>query len=72
MFFEYKDFLLVPKYSFVQKIAKTDNLQLRVEFINHVHTQEYEQFDKIKILKILLMSIILDWHKVSQVSLREI
>lgn len=50
MYFD-KDFKLIPKYSFIQKIAKTDNNKIRIEPYKPFTPEEYAYFDSIKILK---------------------
>jgi hypothetical protein len=50
MFFD-KDFNFIPKYTVIQKIAKTDNDKLRIEPYKPFTAEEYASFDSMRILK---------------------
>jgi|GEM_PF-6414157 len=50
MFFD-KDFNIIPKYSFIKKIAKTDNNKLTIEPYKPFTSDEYANFERMKILK---------------------
>ena len=50
MYFD-KDFNLIPKYSFITRISKTDNGQIRINPYEPFSQEDYENFDKSKILK---------------------